>query len=65
MVNKRDLIRFAKSGYRKAKRFINNRRVQQTLFVTYKTYSVIRIIRNPFILLEYINVFNGLRMLQN
>jgi len=63
-MNKRDLIRFAKSGYRKAKRFINNRRVQQTFGISYRTYAIIRVIRNPFVLLEYINVYNGLRMLE-
>ena len=56
-------FRTGKSIYRKSKRLFKNRKTQKILHTTYQIYSVIRVVRNPFILLEYINVYNGLRLI--
>ena len=63
MVSKYDFIRFTKSAIRKTKRFLKSKTSQNILYGTYQTYNIIRIVRNPFILLEYVNVYNGLRLI--
>mgnify|MGYP003630639167 FL=1 len=63
MVSKYDFIRFTKSAIRKTQRFLKSKTSQNILYGTYQTYNIIRIVRNPFILLEYVNVYNGLRLI--
>ena len=63
MVSKYDFIRFTKSAIRKTQRFLKSKTSHNILYGTYQTYNIIRIVRNPFILLEYVNVYNGLRLI--
>jgi len=56
--------RFATSLFRKSKRFIKNKKVQNTLYTSYHIYNTMRYIRNPFLLLEYVNLFNVARLLK-
>ena len=53
-------FRASKSIYRKSKRFFKNRKTQKIIHKSYQLYNIVRVVRNPFILLEYINVYNGL-----
>jgi hypothetical protein len=51
----------------KSKKFItkiiSNKKVKKVAYTSYQVYSVLRVVRNPFLLLEYVNVFNGLKMI--
>ena len=60
---KRNTIRFLSSGMRKIRRITRNRISQKILITSYRMYSVSRIIRNPFVILEHINIYNALRLL--
>ena len=56
--------RVLKSSARKIQRVLKNRVVQNGLFASYHVYCVTRVIRNPFILLEQVNLFNMARLLK-
>ncbi len=56
--------RFAKSLFRKSKRFLKNKKVQNALYTSYHIYNTMRYVRNPFLLLEYVNLFNVARLLK-
>tara|TARA_R110000822_G_scaffold64666_1_gene158565 strand:+ start:508 stop:699 length:192 start_codon:yes stop_codon:yes gene_type:complete len=60
---KRDLINAVYMGKRRLMRSLRNRRTQKVMYVSYQLYSVARVVRNPFVLLEYVNVYNVLRLL--
>tara|TARA_R110002110_G_scaffold7856_4_gene39612 strand:- start:596 stop:793 length:198 start_codon:yes stop_codon:yes gene_type:complete len=51
----------------KSKKFITkiirNKKVKNIAYKSYQVYSVLRVVRNPFLLLEYVNVFNGLKLI--
>ena len=51
----------------KSKKFItkiiSNKKVKNIAYKSYQVYSVLRVVRNPFLLLEYVNVFNGLKLI--
>lgn len=60
---KRDFINALYMAKRKISRGLRNKRTQNVLFRTYQIYNVARIVRNPFVILEYVNVYNVLRLL--
>tara|TARA_R110000772_G_scaffold106997_1_gene209149 strand:- start:290 stop:487 length:198 start_codon:yes stop_codon:yes gene_type:complete len=51
----------------KTKKFItkviSNKKVKNIAYKSYQVYSVVRVVRNPFLILEYINMFNGLKLI--
>lgn len=63
MVSRRDIINLTHVGFRKVKRFFKKTPVKRSMYLSYHVYKVVRIIRNPFIILEYVNVYNGLLLL--
>ena len=44
-------------------KIISNKKVKNIAYKSYQVYSVLRVVRNPFLLLEYVNVFNGLKLI--
>tara|TARA_R110000824_G_scaffold397392_1_gene600260 strand:+ start:39 stop:245 length:207 start_codon:yes stop_codon:yes gene_type:complete len=44
---------------------VRNKKVRKVVHYTYQGYQVSRIIRNPFIILDYISVYQGLKLLGN
>ena len=60
---KRDLINAVYMGKRRLMRSLRNRRTRKVMYVSYQLYNISRVIRNPFVLLEYVNVYNVLRLL--
>ena len=40
-----------------------NKKVRKVIHYTYQGYQISRIIRNPFIILDYISVYQGLKLL--
>lgn len=56
--------RFINSAFRKSKRLLKNKKVQTTLYASYHIYNTMRYVRNPFLLLEYVNLFNVARLLK-
>tara|TARA_R110002020_G_scaffold445201_1_gene657061 strand:- start:409 stop:615 length:207 start_codon:yes stop_codon:yes gene_type:complete len=42
-----------------------NKKVRKVVYRSYQVYQVSRIIRNPFIILDYISVYRGLLLLGN
>ena len=44
---------------------VNNKKVRIVAHRSYQVYSIARVVRNPFVLLEYINIFNGLKLIKN
>ena len=60
---KRDLINAVYMGKRRLMSSLRNRQTRKVLYVSYHLYNVSRVVRNPFVLLEYINVYNVLRLL--
>ena len=64
MNGKNLFMRVVKSSGRKIGRVLKNRVVQNGLYASYHVYCVTRVIRNPFILLEQVNLFNVARLLK-
>lgn len=60
---KRDLINAVYMGKRRLMSSLRNRRTRKVMYVSYQLYNISRVIRNPFVLLEYVNVYNVLRLL--
>lgn len=56
--------RVLKSTGRKIGRVLKNRVVQNGLYASYHIYYASRIIRNPFVLLDQVNLFNMARLLK-
>ena len=56
-------FRANKSIYRKSKRFLKNRTTRKIIHRGYQLYNIVRVVRNPFVLLEYVNVYNVLRLI--
>ena len=44
---------------------VRNKKVRKVAYRTYQAYQVSRIIRNPFIILDYISVYRGLLLIGN
>lgn len=64
-MNTRNLFkRIVKSSGRKMRRVLKNRVVQNGLYASYHVYYASRVIRNPFVLLEHVNLFNVARLLK-
>lgn len=64
-MNARNLFkRVVKSSGRKIGRVLKNKVVQNTLFASYHIYYASRVVRNPFVLLEHVNLFNVARLLK-
>lgn len=57
------------NGFFRAKRHlgyaVRNKKVRNVVHRTYQAYQVSRIIRNPFIILDYISVYRGLLLIGN
>lgn len=60
---KRDLINAVYMAKRRLSSSLRNRRTRKVMYVSYQLYNISRIVRNPFVLLEYVNVYNVLRLL--
>ena len=64
-MNTRNLFkRIVKSTGRKIHRVLKNRVVQNGLYASYHIYYASRVIRNPFVLLDQVNLFNVARLLK-
>ena len=55
--------RMFRSLGRKVRRVITNRTAQRVVYSSYQIYEIARIIRNPFVLLQHLNLYNGLILL--
>jgi len=60
---KRNAGRMFRSLGRKVARVITNRTTQRVVFSSYQVYQIARIVRNPFLLLQHFNLYNGLILL--
>ena len=60
---KRKAGRMFRSLGRKVRRVITNRTTQRVVYSSYQIYEIARIIRNPFVLLQHLNLYNGLILL--
>lgn len=45
--------------------FIRKKTTRKVIYASYQVYQITRIVRNPFLLLEYANVFNVLKLIGN
>ena len=64
MHTKNLFMRVVKSSGRKIGRVLKNRVVQNGLYASYHIYYASRVIRNPFVLLDQVNLFNVARLLK-
>tara|TARA_R110000764_G_scaffold198060_1_gene283307 strand:+ start:29 stop:226 length:198 start_codon:yes stop_codon:yes gene_type:complete len=53
----------------KSKRFVSkiikSKKIKTVAKISYHTYEIYRVYRNPFVLLEYLSLYNGLRLIAN
>ena len=60
---KRKMVNMFFRSKRGLKNFVRNKTTKRVVSGAYNVYQVVRVVRNPFILLEYVNVYNVLRLL--
>ena len=60
---RRKMVNMFFRSKRNINNFVRKKTTQKIFYASYQVYQVSRIIRNPFILLEYVNVFNALKLI--
>ena len=62
---KRTMVNMFFRAKHKIGHIARNKKVRKVIHYTYQGYQISRIIRNPFIILDYISVYQGLKLLGN
>tara|TARA_R110002050_G_scaffold128799_1_gene250206 strand:- start:7112 stop:7303 length:192 start_codon:yes stop_codon:yes gene_type:complete len=60
---KRKMVNMFFRSKRAVRSFVRNKTTKRVVSGVYNVYQVVRVVRNPFVLLEYVNVYNVLRLL--